>query len=335
MTADDLVARFVPVGGATFTDAFTIHRGDPPPNSAPTARFTSTTDGLTAAFDGRGSGDAEGPVAAWSWDFGDGAAPASGAQPSHAYAAAGTYPVTLTVTDGAGATARVTNPVTVTAPAPGPVDFVLDSFGRTVSGGWGSADVGGPWTTSGTAANFAVAGGSGLPTFPAAGTTRAVWMGGPTRTSTDLRLTLRWTRCRPGTALPRRGGSPDQRHERVPGPHGHVLDRADHRPADRAAGDVRAGGSRAGGEAARDGHLWRRHAVHVRLQVTGTDPTTIRLKVWPAGATEPAAWQTTATDSTAALQGAGAIGLSGYLSGSVTNAPVVLRLDDLSARPAA
>ena len=73
----------------------------------------------------------------------------------------------------------------------------------------------------------------------------------------------------------------------------------------------------------------------MRLQVTGTNPTTIRLKVWPAGATEPTAWQTTATDSTAALQGAGAIGLSGYLSGSVTNAPVVLRLDDLSARPVA
>ena len=73
--------------------------------------------------------------------------------------------------------------------------------------------------------------------------------------------------------------------------------------------------------------------LHVRLQVTGTDPTTVRLKVWPAGAPEPAAWQTSATDPTAALQGAGSIGLSAYLSGSVTNAPVVLRLGDLSARP--
>jgi hypothetical protein len=71
------------------------------------------------------------------------------------------------------------------------------------------------------------------------------------------------------------------------------------------------------------------------MQVTGTNPTTVRLKVWPATGTEPAAWQTTATDTTAALQNPGAVGLTAYLSGSVTNGPIVLRLDDVSARPPA
>ena len=33
------------------------------------------------------------------------------------------------------------------------------------------------------------------------------------------------------------------------------------------------------------------------------------------------------------LQAAGAVGLTTYLSGSATNAPVVLRMDNLSARP--
>ena len=78
----------------------------------------------------------------------------------------------------------------MTEPPPGPVDFVVDTFGRTVSSGWGSADTGGAWTTTGTLANFAVAGGTGAMTIPAAGSTRSVYLGATTRTDTDLRLTL-------------------------------------------------------------------------------------------------------------------------------------------------
>ena len=85
----DLSAHFVPVGG-TFTDAFTIHKGDPPPNVAPTAAFTSTTSNLTATFDGRAPVDPEGPIASYAWDYGDGSTPpGTGAQPSHLYADCG------------------------------------------------------------------------------------------------------------------------------------------------------------------------------------------------------------------------------------------------------
>src|SRR3712207_2666774 len=73
----------------------------------------------------------------------------------------------------------------------------------------------------------------------------------------------------------------------------------------------------------------------LRMQVTGTTPTTLRLKVRPAGTAEPTAWQTTATDTFAGLQSAGAVGVATCLSGSATNAPVVVRMDDLSARPVA
>ena len=45
--------------------------------------------------------------------------------------------------------------------------------------------------------------------------------------------------------------------------------------------------------------------LKVRAQATGTSPTTVRVKVWKSTATEPAAWTTTATDSTAGLQVAG------------------------------
>jgi hypothetical protein len=75
--------------------------------------------------------------------------------------------------------------------------------------------------------------------------------------------------------------------------------------------------------------------LSVRMQVTGTNPTTVRLKVWPASQTEPAAWQTTGTDTYAALQAPGAVGLTAYLSSSVTNVPVTVRLSNLNARPTA
>ena len=90
-TADDLDRPVRAGRRGTFTDAFVIHHGAPPPNAAPTAAFTSSTDGPDGTFDGRGSSDPEGPIAAYSWDFGDGTPRGSGAQPSHTYATAGTY----------------------------------------------------------------------------------------------------------------------------------------------------------------------------------------------------------------------------------------------------
>ena len=58
-------------------------------------------------------------------------------------------------------------------------------------------------------------------------------------------------------------------------------------------------------------------------------PTTLTGKVWKAGTAEPAPAQLSITDTTAALQSAGAYGIQGYLAGSATNAPVVLTVDNL------
>ncbi len=70
--------------------------------------------------------------------------------------------------------------------------------------------------------------------------------------------------------------------------------------------------------------------LHVRLQVSGTGTTTVRIKAW-IGATEPSAWQATATDGTASLQNAGGVGIRGYVSSSMTNGPLSVRLDNLVA----
>lgn len=84
-----------------------------PSNQAPTAAFTSSTNELTASFDGSGSSDSDGSIASYAWDFGDGAS-GSGVNASHTYSAEGTYSVTLVVTDNQGATGRASANVTVT-----------------------------------------------------------------------------------------------------------------------------------------------------------------------------------------------------------------------------
>ncbi|CAN5139058.1 hypothetical protein BH09ACT10_BH09ACT10_02170 [soil metagenome] len=337
VTTDDLVARFVPVGGATYTDAFTIHRGGPPPNVAPTAAFTSTADNLTMTFDGRGSSDPEGPIASYAWDFGDSTPAGTGAQPGHTYATAGTYQVTLTVTDSAGAIHAVTKPVTATDPPPVPLDFIVDTFTRTTSNGWGSADTGGAWTTAGgVVGNYAVSAGAGAITLPAAGQTRSVYLGATTRTDTDMRVTLSLDKVPTGSGayldvIGRRISTNNEYRARL------VMASTGRITAQLTAlrGTSSAVALALAVTLPPTITYGPNTQLHVRMQVTGTNPTTVRLKVWPATDAEPAAWQTTATDTTPALQAPGAIGLTSYLSGSVTNGPIVLRLDNVTARPAA
>lgn len=69
--------------------------------------------------------------------------------------------------------------------------------------------------------------------------------------------------------------------------------------------------------------------LNVRVQASGTAPTTLRAKVWKAGTPEPTTWLRSVTDATAGLQAAGSVAVNPYLSSSATNAPVTVRLDSL------
>ncbi|WP_245862295.1 PKD domain-containing protein [Georgenia soli] len=297
-------------------------------NAAPTASFTAAPDGLSVAVDGSGSSDPDGTIASYAWTFGDGGT-ATGATASHTYAAGGTYDVTLTVTDDAGATGSTTKQVAVSTTA-GP--FALDTFTRSVTGGWGSAETGGAWTRIGTATNFSVADGVGRIRMGTAGSGPGMQLLGVSATDTDVRVRVGSDKAATGggtylTVQPRLVSTGDRYY-------------ADVRMLSTGGVSLILGRNVGGTETAlqtrtvtgltvQPGQL-----VQVRAQASGTSPTTFRAKVWADGTPEPDAWTASVTDSTAALQVAGGVGLRTYLSASSTSAPVTGLFDDLSAGPA-
>ncbi|TDN90932.1 PKD domain-containing protein [Microbacterium sp. BK668] len=303
--------------------------GAPAPNSPPVASFTSSCTGLQCTFNGSGSSDADGTIVGYSWSFGDGQG-GTGPTASHSYAGSGTYSVAMTVTDDQGATASSTGTVVV-SPVPTTV-HAADAFTRTVSGGWGAADVGGAWSSA-SPANLSVSGGTGNLTSATAGSGPSVYLPGVSSTNTDVTIAARTDKPATGggvylSVAPRR-----------------VSGVGDYRAKIRLQSDsqvsvqlVRIAAN--GTETALTTMTTVPGVVYspttglrVRVQATGTNPTTLRARVWGGGAAEPSTWHAATTDSTAALQVAGGLALMSYLSGTATNAPLVTRFDDLSAVP--
>lgn len=67
--------------------------------------------------------------------------------------------------------------------------------------------------------------------------------------------------------------------------------------------------------------------IWFRAQVTGANPTTIRVKAWAAGTAEPD-WQFVTTNSSIDCQTSGSLGLRTYVSATSTSTPVTFRFDD-------
>jgi PKD repeat protein len=293
-------------------------------HQAPVARFDLTTQALTANVDASASTASDGATLAYSWDWGDGSPAGVGVSASHTFAAGGDYPVTLTVTDSLGATHQVLKTATVTAvPAPGSA-LATDAFGRAVSNGWGSADTGGSWTMGGPAANFSVAGGVGSMVSTAPGVTVNGFLKSVSSSDTEVRVQVAVDKDAVGGGefigvIGRQVGSGRYSAVVKPVPGGTVQLQ------------LRQGSTTLASVTASGVTFVPNEPLQVRLQVFGTSPTTMRAKVWRAGQAEPANWQLSTTDSFAALQVPGSVGLETYLSGQATNAPVKTSFDNLWA----
>lgn len=289
-------------------------------NQKPEAAFAVSQDELAIGVDASGSTDPDGTIASYAWDFGDGDS-GTGKTATHTYAEAGTYTVRLTVTDNDGVVDSADRQITV---APGPATIAADAFGRTGSG-WGTADTGGAWSVSGGSA-FSTGGGVGKINFGAPGSLLSASLAQPSATDVTMITDLAVDKTLTGNGLAigllgRKVGNSDYRLKVrfLPGGETHLVLGASVNGAETIFQEINvpsvtyAPGDR----------------LRVAFTITGNGTTTLTGKIWKVGGTEPAAAQITRTDGTAALQQAGSVGFTGYLSGNVTNAPVALSVDNL------
>jgi hypothetical protein len=215
----------------------------------------------------------------------------------------------------------------VTVAAAGPTTYASDTFTRTVVNNWGTATSGGAYTLSGTAADFDVTGTTGTINLPA-GTSRSAALASVS--AQDVDLSFRFAANKTPTAgslhvygIARRvSASAAYRIILRIAPNGQVFVQAS-----QVINNVETGI----GSAVLVPGLTHTPGSFIRLraQLSGTNPTTIRMRAWADGGTEPATWQYSATNSAAGLQTAGGVGLMSYLSSAVSNGPVLATFDDL------
>lgn len=324
---DTLTGTFAPASGAGFTDSFSLGPPDTSVNAPPVAAITSDCRALSCTFDGRSSSDSDGTIESYTWDYGDGQS-GTGPTPTHDYDTAGVYDVTLTVRDDDGATASATVSLTVSGDTT-PAELARDDFGRTSTGGWGTAPLGGPWTPTGS--RLSTDGSVGRIQLPAAG-------GGQTslqevsETDTDIYLELTGDKPTTGGGMyvsvagRRVPGAGEYQSKLVISPNGRIqllllrVGPTGTQVTIQSAAFV-SNVSYAPGQ-----------RLAVRTRVTGTSPTLVQARIWEVGSPEPTTWQRSVTDSTPEMQAAGGIGVAGWLSSSATNAPVTMMVDDLVAR---
>lgn len=295
-------------------------------NDLPVPAFSVSVDGLKIDVDASTSTDANGAITKYAWSFGDGTN-ATGTLATHTYTAAGDFQVRLTVTDEDGATAFLEQAVQV-AQLPAAQVLAKDEFNRTATNEWGTANIGGKWVPGGAAANFGVSNGQGHIRMATSGSGPRMSLPVSLREA-DMTVKLSLDKAATGGGLyqyvtvreiPNVGSYRLKIRHLSNGTVAATLERIVGGTISSLTPETTIGQLQGGAE----------NPIKVRLLLTGTSQSILSAKVYAASSIEPAAWQLTATDSTASLQAAGRVGLAVYLSGSATNSPVISGFDDLT-----
>ncbi len=296
-----------------------------PVNQPPIAAFTPSCTNLSCSTDASAAHDPDGIITNYAWDWGDGTT-SVGLTSSHTYPAAGVYTVALTVTDDSAAVGSITYGITATLPPP-PSPFATDVFARNATNGWGSATTGGAWSLAGAASLYNVSSGIATMQVTTAGGQTAAWLANTATTDSDVRVRFSANKAATGSGewiaiVGRRVGSGIEYRGRVRiGSNKAVYAVV----TDKTTGS--SGEQLLGTETLVSGLTFTPGMIlDARFQAFGTNPTTLRIKVWADTASEPAVWTVVKTDSQAQLQAPGAVGISSFLGATVTNAPVVFSL---------
>jgi hypothetical protein len=198
-------------------------------------------------------------------------------------------------------------------------DSLADTFGRTVAGGWGTADSGQAWAVVGAAADYSVGAGYGVVTHPTVGIAHLTTLLAP-GPDVDLYVDVSASALATGASL-------------FTGPIARAVDNNNHYMArlellttggitltvrKRVAGTETSLGSYTSTLTHVTGAWYR-----VRFQVIGSS---LRAKVWAATEVEPGLWQIEVTDSS--LTAAARVGTRSFRNTGNTNTSVQLRFDN-------
>ncbi len=191
------------------------------------------------------------------------------------------------------------------APAKNPI-AANDTFQRTVSGGWGSANKGGWWSVVGSPWNWSVKPGAGSVSVGADSDERA-YLSRFTIQDVNIEEKLVLPLCNGSTncdsyVIGRYVAAYDPTYYRVGVIEGqgnsHIFMRAQRSDGTNLSSDLDTGV-----QASNNVVVW----LHV--QFLGTNPTTIHARAWLDGTHEPSTWLLNTTDSNAPEQAAGMIGV--------------------------
>ncbi len=268
-------------------------------------------------------------------------------------------PVTATVTDLAGNTSQFSpnvaasssaspTPPPTPAPSPSPslTTYASDTFTRTLSQTWGKADLGGNYAAfyctnddmnvTGTAGTVVLPVPSNPEVCPKDSTNDTVYRGGylTNVSAQDVDVRFKVATSALSTSdnenaafdVRRVSGFTSYRGQlRLIPNSNQVWIQADTVINGTIAG-LGANTHAKNATATVGGYIW------LRGQFISTSPTDteIKLKAWTDGTAEPASWDVDVTDSTAALQAPGAVGLVGWLSGNWTQGPITMSFDDFN-----
>ena len=185
-------------------------------------------------------------------------------------------------------------------------DIASDTFNRTVSSGWGTADQGGSWTVD-TPTDWSVVPGVGSATVAANAQTLGVLSSVKVQ-DVDVLAKIVLPRCSGGGTncdayvVGRYSGGSTPSYYRVGTIQGKgsttVSLRTQRSDGTNISNDLNTGITAADGVV-----LW------LRVEFQGVNPTTIRARSWKDGTTEPSTWLLNATDKNSAEQVAGSIGI--------------------------
>ncbi len=225
--------------------------------------------------------------------------------------------------------------VLVKAQTPTPstqLTLAADSYTRTSTSGWGYADIGGAYLGTGST-DFKVNGSQGTVNITGAGIQRQALLTNINSQEVDMRIKVK-------TDKPASGADHNifllSRYDATAGHYRSRLNmNIDGTVSIRAQKYLTSTNTTmdlgSAGVEVPNLTFTPNTFIWIRSQTTGINPTTINLKAWADGQTEPSAWQATFTDSESGLQTGGDIGILVRLNAASTAFPALFTFDDFRA----